>query len=47
MHVTSEAEKEEGYEPKENSWQISHLVSTDTFEGSDTDRIQTGRMKIM
>lgn len=35
-------------EPEEESWQISCLVSTDTFEvGVDTGRVQTGTMKIM
>ena len=47
MHAMSEEEEEKDYEPKEDSWQISCLVSTDTFDaGSDTGRIQTGRMKI-
>ena len=41
-------EEQESYEPEQDSWQISHLVSADTFSaGHDTGDIQTGRMKIM
>ena len=48
MHVTSDKEEQEIYEPEQDSWQISHLVSTDTFgAGHDTDDVWTGRMKIM
>ena len=48
MHVTSEEEEQKSYELKQDSWQISHLVSADTFgAGHDTGNIQTGRMKIM
>ena len=32
MHVMLEGEEEESYKPREDSWQISHFVSTDTFE---------------
>ena len=48
MHVTSDEEEQEDYEPGQDSWQISHLVSTDTFgAGHDTGDVQTERMKIM
>ena len=48
MHATSGEEEQEDYEPGQESWQISHLVSADTFgAGYDTGNIRTGRMKIM
>ena len=48
MHVTSDEEEQEDYEPEQESWQISHLVSTDTFGAShNTDNVWTGRMQIM
>ena len=48
MHVTTDKEEQESYEPEQDSWQISHLVSTDTFgAGHDTGDVQTERMKIM
>ena len=48
MHVTSDKEEQENYEPGQDSWQISRLVSTDTFGAShDTGDVQTERMKIM
>ena len=31
MHVTSEEEEQKSYELEQDSWQISHLVSADTF----------------
>ena len=47
MHVTSNKEEQEDYEPGQESWQISCLVSTDTFgAGHDTGNVWTGRMKI-
>ena len=47
MHVTSDKEEQEDYEPGQDSWQISHLVSADTFgAGHDTGDDRTGRMKI-
>ena len=46
MHMTLK-EEEKDYEPEEDSWQISRLVSTDTFGASkDTGRVQTEGMKI-
>ena len=48
MHTTSDEEERESYEPGQESWQISHLVSADTFgAGHDTGDVWTGRMKIM
>ena len=48
MHVTSNEEEQESYEPEQDSWQISRLVSADTFgAGHDTGDVQTERMKIM
>ena len=48
MHVTSDEEEQESYEPEQDSWQIRHLVSADTFSaGYDTGNVQTGRTKIM
>ena len=48
MHVTSDEEEQKDYEPGQDSWQISCLVSTDTFgAGHDTGNIQTERMEIM
>ena len=39
-------EKQESYKPEQDSWQISRLVSADTFgAGHDTGDIWTGRMK--
>ena len=47
MHVTLDGEEQENYEPEQDSWQISCLVSADTFSAShDAGDIQTGRMKI-
>ena len=47
MHVTSGKEEQEDYEPGQESWQISHLVSADTFSAShNTGNVRTGRMKI-
>ena len=47
MHIASEEEGQESYEPGQDSWQISRLVSADTFDaGKDTGSIWTGRMKI-
>ena len=31
MHVTSDEEEQEDYEPEQESWQISCLVSADTL----------------
>ena len=48
MHMTLEEGDVENYELEEDSWQISYLVNTDTFDiSSDTGRIWTERMKIM
>ena len=48
MHVTSDEEEQENYKSEQDSWQISCLVSADTFgAGHDTGNVQTGRMKIM
>ena len=48
MHVTSDKEEQESHEPEQDSWQISCLVSADTFDaGHDTGDVRTGRMKIM
>ena len=47
MHVTSEEEEQKSYELEQDSWQISHLVSSDTVgAGHDTGNVWTGRMKI-
>ena len=47
MHMTSDEEEQEDYEPGQDSWQISRLVSADTFGAShDTGNVRTGRMKI-
>ena len=47
MHVTSEKGEQESYEPEQDNWQISCLVSTDTFGAShDTGDVWAGRMKI-
>ena len=47
MHMMSDEEEQESYEPEQDSWQISHLVSADTFgAGCDTGNVWTGRMKI-
>ena len=44
--TTSGKEEQENYEPGQESWQISHLVSADTFgAGHDTGNVWTGRMK--
>ena len=48
MHMMSDEEEQESYEPGQDSWQISCLVSTDTFGAShNTGDVWTGRMKIM
>ena len=48
IQATSGKEEQENYEPEQDSWQISRLVSTDTFgAGHDTGDVRTGRMKIM
>ena len=48
MHMTSDEEEQEDYEPGQDSWQISCLVSADTSgTGHDTGNVWTGRMKIM
>ena len=45
--ATSGKEEQESYEPEQDSWQISRLVSADTFGAShDTGDVWTGRMKI-
>ena len=46
MHVTSDEEEKESHEPVQDSWQISRLVSADTFGAGDTGDVWTGRMKI-
>ena len=47
MHVMSDKEEQESYEPEQDSWQISCLVSADTSDtGHDTGNVWTGRMKI-
>ena len=47
MQVMSDEEEQESYEPEQDSWQISHLVTADTFGAShDTGNVWTGRMKI-
>ena len=47
MQVTSGEEEQESYEPEQDSWQISCLVSADTIgAGRDTGDVRTGRMKI-
>ena len=47
MHVAPDNEIQEDYELEPESWQISCLVSTDTFgAGHDTGDVWTGRMKI-
>ena len=48
MQATSGKEEQEDYKPEQESWQISFLVSTDTFGASrNTGDVQTERMKIM
>ena len=48
MQTTSDKEQQENYEPEQDSWQISCLVSADTFgTGHDTGDVRTGRMKIV
>ena len=48
MHARDVKQRIQSYEPEQDSWQISCLVSTDTFgAGHDTGDIRTGRMKIM
>ena len=40
-------QEEEEETPKDDSWQISHLVSMATFTtGPDAGQIVTGRMKV-
>ena len=47
MQATSGEEEQEDYELEPESWQISCLVSTDTFgAGHDTGDVWTERMKI-
>ena len=47
MQTTSGKEEQEDYEPEQDSWQISHLVSADTFgAGHDAGDVQTERIKI-
>ena len=47
MHATSGEEEQEDYEPGQESWQISRLVSADTFGANhDTGDVWTERMKI-
>ena len=47
IHVTSDKKTQEDYELEPESWQISCLVSTDTFgAGHDTGDVWTERMKI-
>ena len=47
-HVMSDEEEQEDYEPEQDSWQISCLVSADTLGANhDTGDVWTGRMKIM
>ena len=47
MQAASGKEEQEDYEPEQDSWQISCLVSADTFgAGHDTGGVWTGRMKI-
>ena len=47
MHVMSDEEEQESYGPEQDSWQISHLVSTDTFgAGHDTGDVQTESVMI-
>ena len=47
MQAMSGKEEQEDYEPEQDSWQISCLVSADTFgAGHDTGNVRTGRMKI-
>ena len=44
--MAPEAMEEEYTPDEEDTWQISCLVSADSFDGSpDTGRIVTGRMK--
>ena len=46
-HITLDEEEQGSYEPEQDSWQISCLVSADTFgAGHDTGNVWTGRMKI-
>ena len=48
MHMMSDEEEQEDYEPGQESWQISRFISADTFgAGHDTGDIWTGIMKIM
>ena len=48
MQMTSGEEEQKDHEPEQESWQISRLVSADTFgAGHDTGGVWTGRMKIM
>ena len=47
MHVMPDKETQEDYELEQESWQISRLVSADTFgAGHDTGDVRTERMKI-
>ena len=46
MHVTSDKEEQEIYEPEQDSWQISHLVSTDTFCSGITPRYDKPSLKV-
>ena len=47
MRTTSDEEELGSYEPGQDSWQISRLVSADTFDADhDTGNVWTGRMKI-
>ena len=47
MQTMSGKEEQEDYEPEQDSWQISHLVSADTFGAShDAGDVQTERIKI-
>ena len=47
MHMTTDEEQQVSYRSGKDSWQISHLVSTDIFgAGHDTGDVWTGQMKI-
>ena len=47
MHMMSDEEEQESYEPEQDSWQISPLISAYTFDAShDTGNVRTGRMEI-
>ena len=47
MHMMSDEEEQEDYEPEQDSWQISRLVSADTLDaGHNTGNVWTERMKI-